>query len=152
MGINRVILRAFIPAFFNAGFSANQTLRIAIDLGIGVRRQTFLRDWAELTGVTRLKDTAKYIPKKFFPPQKYIIPTELRLSGRYQYKFTVEVVDRLTGKTTKEHVSLISDDLLRVGTAEERMASRLEERPERYETEKRTWKNVQFTHVLLRQE
>ena len=80
-----------LKAFAERGYSANKALEALRSLGLGYRRQDFLRDWAIITGHAQRSDRLKYIPKDKRVSLELHSPTRWLRPGEYAYTIYVTV-------------------------------------------------------------
>lgn len=118
--ISRAVARSIIPTLFKEGYSATRALAILKIEGLSYRRQTFLADWREVTGVAKLKRLTRFIPKTKHPTVGIMTPKASPVGGKYTYNFEFDVRDPITGEWTKRSYGYSSDDFLTVQEAENR--------------------------------
>ena len=109
--IGRTLARQALPGLIDQRISRNVAHQWLKDQGIKVRRQDFLRDWAEIAGVKQQIETAKFIPKKFRPTPRVITATATSISARYDYIFRMKGFNSFTGEAINEVVSGLTDEL-----------------------------------------
>lgn len=117
-GVARAAARAVIGDLFQAGYSATGALNLLRQEGFGYRRQTFLADWREITGVKKLTNITRFIPRNKRPSVGVMTPKASPVGGEYTYRFRTEMYNPTTGVTTTEHYGVSSDRLLTVEEAE----------------------------------
>jgi len=115
---NRGLARTYIPSLFEQGLSANKALDFLKEQGLGYRRQDFLADWRETSGLKAKEDTFKYIRKDFKPTAATITITEESLSREYSYIFRITGRDSLTGETKELEWRYATDNLISIAEAE----------------------------------
>lgn len=126
-GVARASARAVIGSLFENGYSATQSLRLLQIEGLGYRRQTFLADWREITGVKKLERVTRFIPKNKRPTEGLMTPKASPVGGEYTYRFETEMYNPVTGETSKLNFGVTSDRRLTVDEAEQETMNAIEE-------------------------
>lgn len=82
----RNMARGLFSAFYSEGISANEALRRLRDLGLGYRRQDFLRDYREGLGRFNQESNIKFVRKDAIPSDSVFLPVYHGLPDKYGYK------------------------------------------------------------------
>lgn len=118
----RSLTRAAIPKMFRAGMSASAAARfMRAEVGGFYRRQTFLADWREITGVEKLKESFRYIPKKYRLSFNLMAPVASEMPTKYRYLFRVSGINPETGAVEHAWTSMLDDVRLSPERAEQIM-------------------------------
>lgn len=107
----------YIPALQQEGLSANAALQRLRDMGLGVRRQTFLRAWGETRAAADRSGAVQTAPLDRAP-----IGGEITVAGRprargYLYNVNVAVEDPVTKEVYFTPWGVRSAELLTYGAA-----------------------------------
>jgi len=113
------IARRFIPAMLQLGMSANAGLRMLQGYELGYRRTIFLADWREFAGIERKRNPLQSIPKKNRPTESTIQRTEAVQRAKFNYNYKIEGYDLILQEDVETSITVASDDLVRMGEAEE---------------------------------
>ena len=127
IGVARAVGRSVIPRLFREGYSANAALRQLRSMGMGYRRITYLADWRELTGVTKLENVVKYVRKGYRPSPSLFVEKAMAVGRERTYTAEMELYKRSTGESTKENYSITTDEDLTVEQAEREIEKHGEE-------------------------
>jgi hypothetical protein len=82
------------------GWSANETLSMLQEQGLGYRRSDFLSDFREFAKIPQARTGVKYTPKDKSVSDRNIIVTPENLSSDFKVIIHAEVTDIATGKKT----------------------------------------------------
>lgn len=127
--VARSLIRSAIPKLFRAGYSRNAAMEFMKgQIGKGYRRQVYLADWREITGVEKVKESFKYIPKKYRLSFNLLVPRATPMSTNYQYLYRVVGFDPEAKTMTYRWVSMLDDIRYGPERAEQIMAEKLQER------------------------
>lgn len=116
---NRGIVRTYMPALIEAGLSGRGAELFYREQGLGYRRQDFLSDWREMSGLQKKEDTFKYIRHDLKPTANTLTETSENLSKEFSYIFKVKGRDSLTGEVKEVGWRLATDSLLSLDEAME---------------------------------
>lgn len=122
--LRRTFGRMFIPESFSKGYSAIKTLDILKGLGYSYRKTDFLADWREITGVKKVENAYRFIPKRHKPSLNLITEASTRLKKNYTYLYDVRLTDRVTGEVWHRDYRMCMDTLESVGFMEDEFWSR----------------------------
>lgn len=130
--IVRSLTRAAIPRMFRAGMSANAAAEFMRgQVGSLYRRTEFLADWREITGVEKIKESFKYIPKKYRLSFGLTVPRATPMATNFQYLYRIVGFDPEAKAMTYRWVSMLDDVRMAPERAEAIMSEKLLE-PDKY--------------------
>jgi len=117
--IARLLAQRFMKSAIRRGLSANKTLKLLRDAGLGYRRTIFLADFRSYLDIPAKTNLLRYVPRLYRPSKKLF--TEPNVLQRHRYKYTVEikVFKPKTGTSFTMHTNVVSDDALSRGEVED---------------------------------
>jgi hypothetical protein len=81
----RNLARSMFSSFYSQGVSANEALRTLRGMGLGYRRQDFLRDYREGLGKFNQESTIKFVRNDAIPSDSAFLPKYHGLPDKYGY-------------------------------------------------------------------
>jgi len=118
-GGTRGIAQVFIKGAATRGLSANATLDMLRDAGLGYRRTDFLTDYRTYHQVEEVTNRLKYTPKTYQPGRALYKETEGVQLNRYMYQVDIEIKKPGVPGTTTFSTNVATDKRLTIGQAEE---------------------------------
>ena len=94
----RSMARALFPGFYERGISANQALRELREVGLGYRRQDFLRDFGQGREGYISATRVKYVNLDKTVSEGILEPAFRGVPDKYSLVFRAEGIDRGTGE------------------------------------------------------
>lgn len=131
LGLTRILIRATIPDLYRTYKTASAALRWLRKEGYGYRRQDFLADWREITGMKKKEAVWKYIRKSYKPSIDMFETTAMELTGEYQYIGKLYYLDS-TGAYAEKTMSFLTDELISISDAEGIMSNMADNAVTRY--------------------
>ncbi len=126
--VARSLFRSAIPKLFAQGYSLNKAADyMRGQIGGLYRRTTYQADWREITGVEKIKESFRYIPKKYRLSFGLTVPRAGRMSTNYQYLFRVKGIDSETQEMTYQWTSMLDDVRMGPKQAEDIMLEQIQD-------------------------
>lgn len=126
--VARSLIRSALPKLFLQGYTANRALAyMKTQIGQGYRRQLFLADWREISGVEKVKESFRYIPKKYRLSFGLTVPRAGKMSTNYQYLFRVKGIDAKTFEEVYVWTSMLDDVRMSPAEAEAIMLRQIQD-------------------------
>lgn len=106
----RAVIASAIKDAFLKGMSANAFYRTYI-VGTewAMRRQTFLNLWREVTGVEKLKDAWRFVPKGLRYSENLYVPSDLKFKRKYQHRLKFRCLDTELGEEVVRYAQVATD-------------------------------------------
>lgn len=89
----RNMAKSLFPAFYERGYSANQALKTLRELGLGYRRQDFLRDYAAGKSLYERGTTVRFVNRDAVPSDDIMRPQYHGLPDKYGYLVRLKTID-----------------------------------------------------------
>ena len=105
----------YINAGINRGLSTNEIQDVLSKSNMGLRRQNLLDITRELRGVEKVRDTFKFIPKKYGVALEKHETSKLGIDSNYAYTVKVNVFSDILNRNIDRWVRIKSDTRLPVG-------------------------------------
>ena len=124
--VARSLARMQMGKLFRLGYTGNQAAKfLRKEIGGLYRRQVFQADWREITGVEKVKESFRFIPKKYRLSFGLTVPRATPLPTNYQYLFRLGGLDPETGQETYAWTSMLDDVRMEPGRAEDIMLDKI---------------------------
>lgn len=107
----RDLARNLFPGFYERGISANQALRELRELGLGYRRQDFLRDFAQGKGVYDQAVKIRFVSPLNTPSDGILESYYHGVPDKYSFVFKATGIDLQTGETTEQYFFYHRNDM-----------------------------------------
>lgn len=114
-GSRRWVGRALIPKLVDLEWSRTKALDYLKKQGVGYRKQIFLRDWAQISGVKQKRDRLKFVRKGYKATASVIQQTFKAQRNRYQHVYKAKTRDIESGQTDTFFLTVGIDIPLELG-------------------------------------
>ncbi len=114
----RGLARNLFSGFYDRGLSANAALRTLSELGLGYRRQDFLRDFAQGQGVYTQAIKVRFVSENKTPSESILEGRYHGVSDKYSLVFRANFVNEETGEDDSRYFFYHRNDLASRGQME----------------------------------
>lgn len=105
VGSARAVFRSFAPQWVRLGWSANQMINRAREMGIGFRRSEMLAITRAATGLEKLEKAVRATAGDALFPKYAMVEADFRAARRYLIHGVIRYTDPETGEETVDHIS-----------------------------------------------
>lgn len=125
----REIIRNYLPGLIDEGFSANASLSLFQDVGLGIGRSDFLGIYREVLGLEDQQNRVRYVRGDSVPSEGILGVYESPIDTEYRFIYKYSFTDPKTGDTVESYIGVNRNTL---DTLENMEADAAEEIRERY--------------------
>lgn len=128
----RGLAQNLFPAFYDRGISANQALRELRELGLGYRRQDFLRDFAQGLGRYDQETKIKFVNPLGIPSEGILQSYYHGVPDKYSFVFKATGLDMASGEESTQYFFIHRNTLDRKANLENEAYDYISSQSERY--------------------
>lgn len=103
------LISSLLPGFIEQGISANDSLSILQDNGLGINRSEFLGLYREVLGTEERQNRIRYVPGNKTPSESIFDVAELPLDTNYRYVIRYTYIDKQDGNLGVSYMAFDSD-------------------------------------------
>jgi hypothetical protein len=123
------IITSLLPGFIEEGFSANASLDILKDNGLGIARSEFLDLYREILGIEQQENRVRFVAGYNIPSLNTLVDAELPIDQNYKFVFRYDYISGINGELEQGYIGIDRNILDTVGNME---ADAFDEIIERY--------------------
>lgn len=113
------LITSLLPGFIEEGITANDSLSILKDNGLGIGRSEFLSLYREVLGLEEQENRIRYVPGNRVPSEDIFSIAELPLEADYRYIFKYTFINRQTGNLENSYLGMDMNILASVNVLED---------------------------------
>lgn len=117
-GLAAAAFRAAVPSYLRAGLSGAAAYRKFRTLGVGgLRKQTYQGIFREMSGISKMENTFKFIRKDYLPSVSSYYQTKTVMPREYMYKVRLDILNEDGSFSRNQYYSVMSDEEMSPGDA-----------------------------------
>lgn len=124
----RNVIRSILPRFIESGYSANQSLSLFREQGLGIKRSDFLGIFREVTGEEIRSQRIKFVNKDSVPSDSVLEDLRLPSDSKYRLIGKTSLYDEQTGDITEMFFGWDTNNLMTIEEIESQGHSIFSER------------------------
>lgn len=123
----RELIRSYLPGLIDEGFSANGSLQLFQDVGLGIGRSDFLGIYREVLGIEEQQNRIRFVNLDSVPSEGILGTYEYPIDSEYRFIYRYQYTNATTGATEESFIGINRDTLDTVGTMESEAADAIRE-------------------------
>lgn len=123
----RELIRVYLPGLIDEGFSANASLTLFSDVGLGIGRSDFLSIYREVLGLEDQQNRIRFVNQDAVPSEGILSSYNYALDSEYRFIYRYEYVNASTGETETSYLGINRNTLDTVGEMEAEAANAIRE-------------------------
>jgi hypothetical protein len=121
----REIIRSYLPGLIDEGFSANASLQLFKDVGLGIGRSDFLSIYREVLGLENQQNRVRYVRGDAIPSEGILGIYETPIDNDYRFIYRYTALDQQTGEEYQSYVGLNRNSLDTINNMEAEAAEEI---------------------------
>lgn len=121
------LIYSTLPGFIEEGLSANKSLEIFKNSGLGIGRSEFLGIYRDVLGLEEKQNRVRYVSRNNIPSEGVLDSSRSDLKRDYLFVYKYEYVARDTGYLSKGYLSIDTDYLDTISSMEAEAADYINE-------------------------
>lgn len=132
--VGRAMMTRMLPGWLNQGRSVTALYRHFVAEGAGYRKQTFLKDAREITGLMKKEKAVRALSSQVIPTKAHMVEMDLRRARRYRVFGRARYFDTWEDTESEQPISFYTDTLESKSDWEQRWSEEFQsdEKYERY--------------------
>lgn len=107
----REIIRSYLPGLIEEGFTANASLQLFQDVGLGIGRSEYLGIYREVLGIEEQTNRIRFVNKDAVPSESLLGDYTHNIDSEYRFIYKYGYTNSSTGKFEEAFMGVNRDTL-----------------------------------------